>query len=125
MFVFHSRQDNPKPSRMDGIANCACVVMSTSDRFAMQEGRLWVGIGRRRLAALGQLQTVVLRPSFAGKQPLRSRPALWPSYDAHAVAVTPDHPSFPSVHASQAVLRYCRPRVEAVDLQSLLVTAKM
>src|SRR5206468_228055 len=32
---------------------------------------------------------------------------------------TPDHPSFPSARVSQAVLRYSRRRVEALDLLSL------
>ena len=37
----------------------------------------------------------------------------------HGVAATPDHPSFPSARASQALLRYSRRRVEALDLLSL------
>jgi hypothetical protein len=37
----------------------------------------------------------------------------------HGVAATPDHPSFPSPRASQAVPRRSRRRVEALDLLSV------
>jgi hypothetical protein len=42
---------------------------------------------------------------------------------APAPAANPDHPSFPSARTSQAVLRYSRRRVEALDLLSLTVAA--
>ena len=34
----------------------------------------------------------------------------------HGVAARPDHPTFPSARASQAMLRYSRWRVEVLEL---------
>ena len=45
-------------------------------------------------------------------------PRETPMPDNHCVATTPDHPSFPSARASQAVVRYSRRRLDALDFLS-------
>jgi hypothetical protein len=76
-------------------------------------------------ASLGNAER---RPPFAhdarqayagGHQACSLTLAKRPMAGNHCVAATPDHPSFPSARASQAVLCNSRRRVEALDLLSL------
>ena len=69
------------------------------------------------------------RPSFArdarqaradGHQARSLTLAKHPMPGNYGVTATPDHLSFPSAHASQAVLRYSRRRFEALDLLSFV-----